>query len=264
MRPPKAIWLLTLLLAGPAVAQEPVEAGQSKQETTETAETPLQKVQAIIAEYDEAYNAFVDAYRTAEDEEVRQKAVDELYPDATKYFARLWKLAEANVGTKAELEALCWIGQRDNGTNGTRVMKAMIASHLQSPRMKDVVMGLYIQDERTFDLVEEVFVNSSDRETQGISCMVMAEYWKRQADNGSMEAAARAEELFEVLIAEFEDVQRYGQSLKEAATGALFEMKKLGIGKVAPDIEGMDIDGVSFKLSDYRGKVVVLDFWGDW
>ena len=32
----------------------------------------------------------------------------------------------------------------------------------------------------------------------------------------------------------------------------------------APEIEGNDLDGVAFKLSDYRGKVVVLDFWGDW
>lgn len=38
----------------------------------------------------------------------------------------------------------------------------------------------------------------------------------------------------------------------------------LAIGKVAPDIVGEDIDGQSFKLSDYRGKVVVLDFWGNW
>jgi len=38
----------------------------------------------------------------------------------------------------------------------------------------------------------------------------------------------------------------------------------LEIGSVAPDIEGNDLDGVAFKLSDYRGKVVVLDFWGDW
>lgn len=38
----------------------------------------------------------------------------------------------------------------------------------------------------------------------------------------------------------------------------------LEIGKVAPDIEGTDLDAVPFKVSDYRGQVVVLDFWGDW
>jgi hypothetical protein len=36
------------------------------------------------------------------------------------------------------------------------------------------------------------------------------------------------------------------------------------IGQMAPEIEGEDLDGVRFKLSDYRGKVVVLDFWGNW
>ena len=35
-------------------------------------------------------------------------------------------------------------------------------------------------------------------------------------------------------------------------------------GKPAPEIQGEDIDGKKFKLSDYRGKVVLLDFWGDW
>ena len=29
-------------------------------------------------------------------------------------------------------------------------------------------------------------------------------------------------------------------------------------------IEGEDPDGRKFELSDYRGRVVVLDFWGDW
>ena len=33
---------------------------------------------------------------------------------------------------------------------------------------------------------------------------------------------------------------------------------------VAPEIEAPDLDGVKFKLSDYRGKVVLLDFWGYW
>ena len=36
------------------------------------------------------------------------------------------------------------------------------------------------------------------------------------------------------------------------------------VGQMAPDITGEDIDGVAFALSDYRGKVVMLDFWGDW
>jgi hypothetical protein len=36
------------------------------------------------------------------------------------------------------------------------------------------------------------------------------------------------------------------------------------VGRLAPEIEGQDLDGVRFKLSDYRGKVVVLDFWGNW
>jgi hypothetical protein len=38
----------------------------------------------------------------------------------------------------------------------------------------------------------------------------------------------------------------------------------INVGQVAQDISAEDLDGVPFKLSDYRGKVVVLDFWGHW
>ena len=36
------------------------------------------------------------------------------------------------------------------------------------------------------------------------------------------------------------------------------------IGEPAPEIAGEDTEGVPFKLSDYRGKVVVLSFWAFW
>lgn len=36
------------------------------------------------------------------------------------------------------------------------------------------------------------------------------------------------------------------------------------VGDIAPEITGVDLDGEQFALSDYRGKVVMLDFWGDW
>jgi hypothetical protein len=38
----------------------------------------------------------------------------------------------------------------------------------------------------------------------------------------------------------------------------------LNVNQLAPEISAEDLDGVSFKLSDYRGKVVLLDFWGHW
>jgi hypothetical protein len=38
----------------------------------------------------------------------------------------------------------------------------------------------------------------------------------------------------------------------------------IDVNQVAQEIDGEDLDGVHFKLSDYRGKVVLLDFWGHW
>ncbi len=48
------------------------------------------------------------------------------------------------------------------------------------------------------------------------------------------------------------------------ADAELYEFEHLAVGLVAPEIEGVDEDGVPFKLSDYRGKVVAVDFWGYW
>ena len=41
-------------------------------------------------------------------------------------------------------------------------------------------------------------------------------------------------------------------------------MVNLAVGRPAPEIEGIDMDGKPLRLSDYKGKVVVLVFWGTW
>ena len=38
----------------------------------------------------------------------------------------------------------------------------------------------------------------------------------------------------------------------------------LAIGNTAPDFEGSLTSGGEMRLSDYRGNVVILDFWGSW
>jgi len=54
-----------------------------------------------------------------------------------------------------------------------------------------------------------------------------------------------------------------GDAIGEKAAAELFEVRHLLVGRPAPEIEGRDQDGREFKLSDYRGKVVLLDFWSE-
>jgi hypothetical protein len=70
------------------------------------------------------------------------------------------------------------------------------------------------------------------------------------------------EAVFEQAAAKYGDVKLpAGDTVAERARADLFVIRNLAVGKVAPDIEGEDEDGKRFKLSDYRGKVVLLDFW---
>jgi peroxiredoxin len=61
----------------------------------------------------------------------------------------------------------------------------------------------------------------------------------------------------------FADHRKAGY-LGAVAEAELYELEHLQVGMVAPEIAGSDEDDVAFKLSDYRGKVVLVDFWGYW
>ena len=85
---------------------------------------------------------------------------------------------------------------------------------------------------------------------------------RRQDHTG---AAAEAEALFERAARDYGDMKLPdGETVAEKAGPELFGIRHLSVGKVAPEIEGADQDGVRFKLSDYRGKVVLLDFWSEY
>ena len=63
---------------------------------------------------------------------------------------------------------------------------------------------------------------------------------------------------------EFGEIKYGRKTLGAYAESTVFELTRLQIGMDVPDIVGNDIDDAEFKLSEYRGKVVVIDFWGDW
>ena len=61
------------------------------------------------------------------------------------------------------------------------------------------------------------------------------------------------------------DVDRYGRSLTlKPLAEKLPDRAVLQPGTQAPEFTFKDIDGKSGRLSDFRGKVILLDFWGIW
>jgi thiol-disulfide isomerase/thioredoxin len=65
-------------------------------------------------------------------------------------------------------------------------------------------------------------------------------------------------------LKELEKMVRDKGTLGEYAETKLDEIANIVEGKPAPEIDGVDLDGKPLKLSDYRGKVVALVFWGSW
>jgi cytochrome oxidase Cu insertion factor (SCO1/SenC/PrrC family) len=54
------------------------------------------------------------------------------------------------------------------------------------------------------------------------------------------------------------------ESLEKRVADLRYKVTHLVVGCEAPEIEGVDHDGKQFRLSEFRGKVVLLPFWGFW
>lgn len=63
---------------------------------------------------------------------------------------------------------------------------------------------------------------------------------------------------------ELAEVDRPAHVYTVAETTPEKPVKTLGVGSLAPDFSMVDVNGKEVKLSDYRGKIVVLDFWATW
>jgi thiol-disulfide isomerase/thioredoxin len=61
-----------------------------------------------------------------------------------------------------------------------------------------------------------------------------------------------------------QDAEVADRTLGELARPLLDELRRLEVGRPAPEIEGEDAEGKAFRLGDYRGKVVLLTFSGNW
>jgi thiol-disulfide isomerase/thioredoxin len=95
-----------------------------------------------------------------------------------------------------------------------------------------------------------------------------------KGDPNADQLASEAEKAMETVIRDYGDCEnlrtmgavkaRTRPTLKDEVKLELYELRNLRIGKPAPEIVGEDLSGTKFKLSDHRGKVVLLVFWASW
>jgi peroxiredoxin len=93
-------------------------------------------------------------------------------------------------------------------------------------------------------------------------------YLEQECPYDHEQATAETERLLARIIDEFPDARpatgAESKTYGEKARAMLFELNHLVPGKEAPDIEGRDAEGTTFRLSDYRGNVVLLTFSANW
>ena len=177
--------------------------------------------------------------------------------------------------SKEEFEHLLKTDPVKVEAESARLFKEFADKHLvqlNQQRLTSLCQNLVYSGGNSADvLLRTVLEKDPRREVQGMACLALGQVLKKQADRlpatDKSAAAVRAEseKLLERAQEKYGDVKMsYYGTVGAKAKGELFDLRNLSVGKTAPEVEGIDQDGRKFKISDYRGKVVFLDFWSQY
>lgn len=268
-------WLWTsfvaLALAGvPAFAQKPT--GKSKPEKPAAAKTDAKadfqkKFDDIKKRHDEARKELDKKIEAQPDDESKQKLWEAENPDKA-FLAEYQKLADEAKGTEVAAKSLMQVVQIGGSVGEEDAAKAaaakLVADHAGSAEIGLLVLYAerLLDEEAAKAALEKIAKENKTKPVQ--ATLVFAQIQKVQSEKG--EDADELVPLYQRLAKEFKDVATpWGDgNFGAMAEGWIFVRENLSIGKTAPDFETVDENGVKWKLSDYRGKVVVVDFWGNW
>jgi peroxiredoxin len=128
---------------------------------------------------------------------------------------------------------------------------------------------IYSQIPEAMRLLRDAWTKSPHRDVRGTAGYSLA--WRLQLNSVGRSAkerpqeaatnAVEAERLLEQLAKDYADVPSCRGTVGSDAKTLLFRMRNLVVGRPAPDFRCTDASGREVKLSDLKGRVVVLDFW---
>jgi AhpC/TSA family len=238
--------------------------------TKDSAASPAERYRDVLKSYEKARDEFLAAYRAAKTDDERSKVITTKQPDSDSYADKMFKIAQDAPKDPVAVEALIWISLNSQGPKSEQAMKILVADHVQNPKVGSLCARMVYDNSRESEtFLREVLARNPGHEAKGQACLALGQRLKTKAEREASSRSAtslmkEAETLLDRVAKEFADIKLPRGTTGDVAKNVLNELRHLGIGKTAPDVSGEDIDGKPLKLTDFRGKVVVLDFWGDW
>jgi hypothetical protein len=224
--------------------------------------TPAQKkLDAIFERLTKAQKEWEDA----EDQDKVQEA-------ANAFLDEIEVVAKEAKGTETAAQAWAkYAGVANRLGNVKQVATAvdtLVNEHITSPLLEIVPDMLGNPRVMKADKAEELLRRMMDKSPEkGVKAASMLTLGTKLMNEKKAKPERKAEgrALLEKVQKDYAGVKSTrGQEYAAIACGQIFELDNLQIGQTPADFEVTDENGVKFKLTDYRGKVVVLDFWGIW
>jgi hypothetical protein len=283
--------------AAPAAQADAPAAAQPQSRADRLAALTKEESDAMDAYYKALQAAMGDNKNpTTEEWKKIQEQVKE--PDTKGYAERAQQLLDEDATDLTAFNTIRWMmdNVREPATTGSMIA-LLEKHHMDRPEMADLCDRLAGGEGSR--LLPKLMAGSPHTDVRGRACFATAEGLKSDIERkqnmegkspeelanwakylGADKIASletldvdatqkQMEELYERTEREFGAVKLYVGTKRETTLGkragaALYEIRHLAVGMPSPEIEGSDLDSVAFKLSDYKGKVVLLDFWGNW
>lgn len=246
------------------------EQDADKKETDEPAKSVTEQIEAVQKDLNEEAQRLIKAYRASDDDKEKAEIIEKYQKlqagAADKYLA----IVKNNKPDDKELfpALLALVG---SGQHTQLAVDLLQKHHVDNPQMGMICFQLGRQGvpgmEKLFRAVAE---NAKSDDAKGAAWLALGQSLYAQSNEDGIDEAKRdklraeAESALDKVVDEYADAKIFNRKIADLASGMIFELKHLAIGQEVPDLEGDDLDGTAFKLSDYRGKVVFLDFWAHW
>jgi thiol-disulfide isomerase/thioredoxin len=255
------------------------------------------QLKEIQRDLDSIKSKYAAAPRPATEEE-RKRTRARYFDEMQSCMRRALKLAQAHPRDSETFEVLDFITSGPPQFPETGMALDILRRYYAADKRMGLVcyraLGYRIFYGATEELLREVRARNPDRQVRGIATFALAftlrdyaklvdfardpatvqgwqsEYPKELVAKieraNSDELLKEVEKLYQEIIDDHSEIKHPARAatLGELAMAALFDMKFLQPGKIPPDILGEDLEGAKLKLSDYRGKVVMIVFWASW